>query len=896
MANPVVVVESADKLKTLQDQFKGDLDGIVILSAPVQVTYSPPRDAMRREPPKFKFMPSPREKVFWDSLLSFQGREIYLALDGDWRGEFWSWIISEYWAEVSGGVNMPMRLSLAGLAGAVLDESFKVVEPVSSAKATASYIGMLFDSYLAKHLQRLLGTRTGPQGLPLNFASLTTLFIVAEREREIRMYTPHARWYIMVKLATGNGEFMVRLEEAYGVTDDAVLHNEKELRQAIDLFRTESFVVSEVESSSFSIPRPEPYRFEELLHDCHVLYGLQPRQVLTAVRKLFSGVEIDGKSHGLITSYLPLANSSFVELLREIREYLAGIAGEGALGVAPEFEEMRGMILPTIPKFGKDQLAAYLAEDELQVYGLIWSRALAGQMQDATGEIIDITVAAGEECIFKGSARRLKGKGFFDVYQGTANRDFLGPCPVAAVVNGQQLQCIQVIPEKSTGMPPEYYTFEGLSQDLAEFAIDFDGFFVAMIQQMLDKGYLLMMPDGSFRCADNAKKLIGVMNRAFPSMKDVNFVAYLAQTISEAVSGRKSLAFALQQFEQTMMMRGELLVKMAMPVAPLKRVKSSRSIIKTPAAPVPLAESPAPSQSAATKPAEVVDRPVAPHEGGGQAVEVRAEVDVEVEEVSVKAEPVGSENPAQPAEVGAESAPALEPEPELEPESAPAEEEVTVTEPVEEAVAVSGEEAAATEEMFAQAPVVEEEESLVEAGAAPEETKRAEEREPGRECPDCGRPLLLKEDRFGRYWSCSGYPECRYSASYGKQGGEEMLCPLCNIGNVIAKNTPTGKPFYVCPEPDCEFMAWAKPHAVACQVCDSPFLVEKKNISGKSYLRCQRAGCGYMRPLPGDNGIDLVESGEPRKKKKIMVRRVAKKSAASGGIVKKKVRIVRRKK
>ena len=121
-----------------------------------------------------------------------------------------------------------------------------------------------------------------------------------------------------------------------------------------------------------------------------------------------------------------------------------------------------------------------------------------------------------------------------------------------------------------------------------------------------------------------------------------------------------------------------------------------------------------------------------------------------------------------------------------------------------------------------------------------------------------------------------------------------MTCPLCDIGNVITKNTPTGKLFYVCPEQDCEFMAWSKPYSLSCQICDSPFLVEKKTLAGKTYLRCPRAGCNYMQPLPGDGDVEgLIPSSAP-KKKKVRVRRVAKGAGGGGG--KRKVRVVRRKK
>jgi ssDNA-binding Zn-finger/Zn-ribbon topoisomerase 1 len=161
-------------------------------------------------------------------------------------------------------------------------------------------------------------------------------------------------------------------------------------------------------------------------------------------------------------------------------------------------------------------------------------------------------------------------------------------------------------------------------------------------------------------------------------------------------------------------------------------------------------------------------------------------------------------------------------------------------------------------------------------------------------CPDCGRVLWLKEDRFGKYWYCSGHPECRYSASYEKDGGPGLLCPVCRTGTVVTKHTPTGKIFYVCPEQDCEFMAWSKPHAIACQVCDSPFLVEKKNLDGRLSLRCPRAGCTFTRPLSGTGGAEQESVAAPLKKK-VLVRRVAPGSGGSGGATK-KVRIVRRKK
>ena len=155
--------------------------------------------------------------------------------------------------------------------------------------------------------------------------------------------------------------------------------------------------------------------------------------------------------------------------------------------------------------------------------------------------------------------------------------------------------------------------------------------------------------------------------------------------------------------------------------------------------------------------------------------------------------------------------------------------------------------------------------------------------------------MLLKEDRFGKFWDCSGFPGCRHSEAVGDHGDQQMACPVCSGGQVVNKRTPTGKTFYVCLDADCEFMAWSRPHHIPCQVCDSPYLVEKKTLGGKSQLRCPRAGCNYTRNLDGAVGSDGPEAPAPPKKKVRRVRRVAKGSSGlkSGG--KRRVRVVRRK-
>jgi len=897
MAKSVVIVEAAGKAKALEEQLGGEVETILVQAAPAKASYLPPKDHLRRERPHYDFVAEPKEKIFLDRLLACQGKEIYLALDGDWRGEFWAWLISGYWSTVVPGSKQPQRLSLTGLAGESLRESFRRVAPVSDEKGPATYVKMLFESYLGKHLQRLLGSRSGPNGLPLTYPSLTVLFLLAERETEIRMYTPIAKWKVKVKISSEAGECNLALDEAYGITDDGFLRNEKEVHAAINLFNKESFQVRDVAASPLAVAAPEPYHFTELLRDGVVQGGLSPLAAMTAIRNLYYGVQVDGRCLGLITAFLPPAmdQDAFGCLFGKIREQLGEKFGAGCLGPETSNENAKGLILPTEPALGPEELSGKLGPAEDKIYRLVWARALASQMKEAKGELLAVTVGAGEDCLFQGSAKVLSDKGFLAIYRGCQEHELLAPpSPLAGAQPGQPLRCVQIIPEKNTGIPPEYYSFDGLSADLADFSLEIDGMTVAMLQQMLDSNYLRMMPDGSFRCAENTGKLISVMNRAFPTMKGVHLSAYLAQTITEAVSGRKLLSAALQQFDQTMMMRGEVLVKMAVPVATQKRGISSRSVIRLPEEEVGGREKASREEAPPVQAEKALSAP-APAEAAAPLEQLPVAQGLEEVAAPAAGEPaVQAEEGAGASSVVAEIA-ASQGE-----EALPAVEEgqkpIVLEEPAAEQ-GVSPELAAATEKMFAEAATstdetapqaAEADVSLAAGPAAPAVV------ESGKPCPDCGRPLLLKEDRFGKYWYCSGHPECRHSESYEKDGGPGLLCPVCRTGTVVTKHTPTGKIFYVCPEQDCEFMAWSKPHSIACQVCDSPFLVEKKTLDGRLSLRCPRAGCTFSRPLSGtsDAGQEPV-AGAPVKKK-VLVRRVAPGSGGGGGATR-KVRIVRRK-
>lgn len=114
-------------------------------------------------------------------------------------------------------------------------------------------------------------------------------------------------------------------------------------------------------------------------------------------------------------------------------------------------------------------------------------------------------------------------------------------------------------------------------------------------------------------------------------------------------------------------------------------------------------------------------------------------------------------------------------------------------------------------------------------------------------CEKCGKNMVVKEGRFGKFLGCSGYPEC----SYTRPIDTGVKCPRDGCkGFLCERRSRRGRVFFGCSEyPDCTFATWDRPLPESCPQCGSPYLVLKYSKSKGYFKACPDRECGYRLTL-----------------------------------------------
>ncbi len=113
-------------------------------------------------------------------------------------------------------------------------------------------------------------------------------------------------------------------------------------------------------------------------------------------------------------------------------------------------------------------------------------------------------------------------------------------------------------------------------------------------------------------------------------------------------------------------------------------------------------------------------------------------------------------------------------------------------------------------------------------------------------CENCGKLMVYKMGRFGKFLACPGFPQCRNTKPILEETG--IACPKCSEGRIVIRSSRKGKKFYGCSTyPNCDYVSWDEPAGEKCPRCSNDLYIKRNKAGVKAY--CISKDCGFEKKL-----------------------------------------------
>jgi DNA topoisomerase-1 len=666
-------------------------------------------------------------------------------------------------------------------------------------------------------LDRLVGYQVSPllwdkvrRGISAGRVQTVALRLIVEREREILAFKPEEYWSIIAKLEGHEPpQFDARLVKVKGKT--AEVKEQKEADHILDVVKSSEFLVDSVVTKEKKRNPVPPFTTSKLQQDAARRLRFTVKKTMMLAQRLYEGVELGEEGRiGLITYMRTDSTRISDDAMQMVRSYVSDIYGGPYLPEKPviykskkDAQDAHEAIRPTFVGRRPDDLKAFLSEDELKLYRLIWTRFVASQMNPAVYDQTTVDISA-KDYTFRASGRVMKFDGFLAVYEESADEDAKPLQPddeqditLPPLKQGEKLKLIDITPKQHFTEPPPRYTEASLVKTLEEKGIGRPSTYATILTTIQDREYVTK-DQGKFKPTELGTVVTEMLVKHFEDIFDVQYTARMEEELDEVEEGKMTWVQALDEFykkfEKDLKKASknmENLKKQEIPTDEVCEKCGSPMVIKWGQFGRFMACSAYPE----CKNTKEITTDEAAKEGGEASAE--------------NAEPEPCENCGKPMALKRGR--------------------------FGQFLACTGYPECKTTRKI----------------AAGTKTPKKPDVILDEVCPQCGQAkMVLKEGRFGEFISCSNYPKCKYIKP--KTVGVPCPKPGCG-GELIERRSKRGKVFYGCIKyPNCDFVVWNKPVPEPCPQCGAPFLLEKSTKREGLVRYCNEESCDYKVPIEAE--------------------------------------------
>jgi DNA topoisomerase-1 len=936
MAKALVIVESPAKAKTI-NKYLGK--NFIVKASLGHIKDLPKRDLAvdvdNGFRPKYEVIEGKKKLIQELKDAAKKVDNIYLAADPDREGEAICWHLQEELRPKKPSENDPkiFRVMFNEITKNSIQKAFEKPAMVNEHLVDAQQARRVLDRLVGYKISPLLWDKVR-RGLSAGRVQTVAVRVIVEREREIRAFVKQEYWTLDANLAAKKTpHFDARLwrkgEDGAEIPDQAAADG-----LVADL-EGAKFVVRAVGTKEKKRNPVAPFITSTLQQDASRKLRFSVKRTMMLAQQLYEGVEIGAEgSVGLITYMRTDSTRIGDDAVAEVRDFISSRFGPQYIPEKPnvykskkDAQDAHEAIRPTSALRTPEDMAPFLAEDQLKLYRLIWMRFVATQMNPALLDQTTIdTVATGKSSVeytFRATGSVMKFDGFLRVYEeGKDQKDDEDEelkHKLPAVAEGEELRLRELKPEQHFTEPPPRYTEATLVKKLEADGVGRPSTYASILSTIQEREYATK-DGGKFKPTELGMVVTDLLLESFNDIFDVRYTARMEEDLDSIEEGRLDWREAMGEFYErftkdlenaethmTDIKRMEkptdltcdkcgkpLVVKWGQHGSFLActgypdfsprstegdleslqkeivlRQERTRKDIETRRGKM-RARYEADLRKLETK---MIEGAVPKREAPLRRSKINDRYIADLEKLQLR---ITERRLNDRGGIEARLATILARYPQMKEFY-----EIDLQD-VPEGVVLSWRRkenlCTYTRELTVDLPDID--------GASLGEQGDEEY------CQNCGRPMVLKKGRFGTFFACSGYPDCKTTKQIGgsqkksdvildekcPQCGNNMVqkfgrfgeftacsnypgckyvkqktigvkCPECSEGEVVERRSRRGKTFFGCNRyPDCEFVAWARPVAEACPECGSPYLTEKYLKSG-AFLECPASGCKYKKEM-----------------------------------------------
>ncbi|MCK4343376.1 MAG: type I DNA topoisomerase [Phycisphaerae bacterium] len=608
----LVIVESPAKAKTI-NKYLGD--EYVVKASLGHVRDLPQKDfgidVTNDFEPTYEIVKARAKVVNELKKLAAGAKEIFLATDLDREGEAIAWHLVEALNLPAGKVR---RVIFNAITRSAIAEAFAHPHEIDHDRVNAQQARRILDRIVGYKLSPLLWKKIA-KGLSAGRVQSVAVRLIVEREREIRAFIPEESWKLSAYLAghadkteirRGNWHEFIRggersqrdiqtwlgrngclraelvevggqpfaalnadqartVAEALGFAVERVdrrpwaeyrhLNLEQaELVGALDPGRVSALTVSDLTTKRTSTKPPAPFTTAGMQQQASTVLRFAASRTMRVAQSLYEGIDLNGEGPvGLITYMRTDSTNLSKEALDAVRGFIKNRYGDAYLPAKPNMygkrqartQEAHEAIRPTDPALTPESIKKALTAEQYKLYDLIWKRFVASQMPAAQWDSTTVSIKCETTlgaARFAGSGRKLVFDGYLKV-AGISSEDQLLP----VLAQGQSVGLLDLDPKQQFTTPPPRFTEAALVKAMEAEGIGRPSTYAAIIDTIQSRGYV-ELEERKFVPTSLGELVTDKLVRHFPKIMDVKFTSYMEDELDKIEEAHLDWVRVLHEF------------------------------------------------------------------------------------------------------------------------------------------------------------------------------------------------------------------------------------------------------------------------------------------------------------------------------------------------------------